>query len=181
MRDVLSKLRINMMIFNMRIKNLWFNITKPFKVAYEVIKHYNELRKIDLESKDGWERYLRKKELENKDKLELRRAEFFSLKAKIITAYFMTSLSEIVFIVSKEHPEEAIEESRIESSKAEFLKNKQELCSLIDELKGYDEISFDSEIDMKIRSWEFEDFETEAELTSWETKFSEYFSTLDII
>ena len=115
-----------MMIFNMRIRKLWFNITKPFRVAYEMIKRYNELRKIDLESKDGWERYLRKKELENKDKLELRRAEFFSLKTKIIGAYFMTSMSEIVFIVTNEHPEEVIEESRIESSKAEFLKNKQE-------------------------------------------------------
>ena len=56
MRYVLSKLRINMMIFNMRIRKLWFNITKPFRVAYEMIKRYNELRKIDLESKDGWER-----------------------------------------------------------------------------------------------------------------------------
>ena len=84
MRDVLSKWRINMIIFNMCIRNLWFNITKPFRVAYEMIKRYNELRKIDLESKDRWDRYLRKKELENKDKLELRRAEFFSLKAKII-------------------------------------------------------------------------------------------------
>lgn len=181
MRNVLSKLRINMMIFNMHIRNLWFNITKPFRVAYEMIKRYNELRKIDLESKDGWERHLRKKELENKDKLELRRTEFFCLKAKIIGAFFMTSMSEIVFVVSKEHPEEVIEKSHLESSKEEFVKNKRELCSLIDELKRYDEISFDSEIDMKIRSWEYEDFETEAELNSWQTKFSEYFSTLDII
>lgn len=179
MRNVLSKLRINMYIFNMRIGNLWFNITKPFRLAYKNIKYCNELRKIYSESEDGWERYLKLKELENKDLLALRRAKFSSLKTDIFCAYFLTIVAENVFIVAKEHPEE-VEDVRIESSKAEFLKKKQELCSLIDELKEYDEISFDSEIDMKIRSWEFEDFETEAELNSWRNKFLEHFSTLEV-
>ncbi len=181
MRDVLNKLRLNIMLFYARIISLWFYIINPFIVAYEIVKHYYELLKIDLESENGWENYFRKKELENNDNLELRRAEFLNLKAKIVCAYFMTSMSKIVFIASKEHPEEVIEETRIESLKAEFVKSKQELCRLINKLQRYDEISFDSEIDMKIRNWEFDDFETKAELTAWQTKFSDYFSTLDII
>lgn len=181
MKDVLSKLRLKMIFFSMRIKNSWFNTTKPFKIAYERIKIHKELKKINLESKDNWDRYVREKELENKYKLDLRIAEFSSFKTNILITFIRTCVSETVFIVSNEHPEEVIEESSIESSKSEFLKNKQELCSLIDELKKYNEISFNPEIDMQIRSWEFEDFKTKAELTYWERKFYEYFLALNII
>ena len=89
----------------------------------------------------------------------------------------MTSISEMVFIVSKEHPEGGIDPSKLE---VKFQKNKQELDGLIDELKKYVEIEFDSEIEMKIRNWELETFETEAELTDWQKNFSEYIGTLDI-
>lgn len=181
MRNVLSKVRWKVKNFNVHIRILWFEITKPFRVAYNMTKHKRELKKIDEEYENGWDRYMKKKELENKDNLEAKQMDFALLKAEILITHFKMITSELVFVISKEYPEKTIEEGCIEFSKEEFLKNKKDLCCLINEIKTHYEISFDSEIEMKIKNWTYEEFETREELTSWKDSFSNYLSTLNVI
>lgn len=116
-------------------------------------------------------------ELENRNKQQIRKYEFYSLKLKINDAYSrLIALAEI-FVIFNDLSED---KTFINNKKADFDEFKQELCNYITELKEYNEISFDSEMEKKIRNWEFESFKTEAELISWQDELSKYFAKLNI-
>lgn len=171
MRDVFIKLRAKCFIFRLRLKNLVAKITEPFQIAIECIKHYWALRKIDKESNDGWEKYVKRRELERKDELNLRREQFHHLKIQLIGAFFRTSICAGL----QEQPNE------VDDSQKEFQKNKEELVGLLEKICDYDEITFDEKLKSGIISWEFGEFETQEELTNWVKSFSEYICFLDII
>ena len=109
-----------------------------------------------------------------------RKSAFTSLILKITYEYFCLSASAGIFVLSKEHPEETIDETLINARKSDFYELKRDLCNSLAELKGYDEITLDSGIENKIRKWEFETFETESELTSWRDELSDYFTQLNL-
>ena len=171
MRDVFIKLRAQCFICRLHLKSLVAKITSPFQIAIECIKRYWALRKIDKESDDGWEKHVKRRELERKDELALRREQFHHLKIQLIGAFFRTSICAGL----QEQPNE------VDDSRKEFQKNKEELVSLLEKLCDYDEITFDETIKSGIISWEFGKFETQEELTNWVKSFSEYICTLDII
>ena len=92
MKDVFIKLRAKCFICRLRLKNLVAKITAPFQIAIVCIKRYWALRKIDKESNDGWEKHVKRRELERKDELALRREQFHYLKIQLIGAFFRTSI-----------------------------------------------------------------------------------------
>ncbi len=175
MRDVFIKLRIKCSICRLRLKIFWSKITEPFQIAIACIKRYLELRKIDKESKDRWERHVKIRELEGKGELELRRSQFYLLKTQLIGAFFRTSICAGCCAGLQEQPNE------VDNSRKEFQKNKEELVSLLEKLCDYDEITFDEKIKFGIITWDFEKFKTQEELTNWAKSFSEYICTVDII
>lgn len=175
MRDVFIKLRVKSSICRLRLKIFWSKITEPFQIAIACIKRYWALRKIDKESVDGWERHVKRRELERKDELALRREQFYLLKIQLIGAFFRTSICAGSSAGLQEQPNE------VDNFRKEFQKNKEELVGLLEKLCDYDEITFDEKIKSGIISWEFETFETQEALTNWVKSFSEYICTLDII
>ena len=48
----------------------------PFQLTKKLIDRFLLLNKIEKESKDGWERHIKLKELENQDEFELARTQF---------------------------------------------------------------------------------------------------------
>ncbi len=175
MRDVFMKLRVKYSICRLRLKIFWANITEPFQRAIAFLKRYLALRKIDKESKDGWERYVKRRELVRKDELAVRREQFYLLKTQLIGAFFRTSICAVGCAELKEQSTE------FDNSQKEFQKNKEELVSLLEKLCDYDEITLDEKIKSGIIAWEFGKFETQEELTNWGKSFSEYICTLDIV
>lgn len=175
MRNVFARLRVKCFICRLRLKNFCFKITEPFQIVNECIKRYCVLRKIDQESNGGWERYVKRKELERKDELALRREQFYLLKTQLIGSFFRTGICATSCSKMKEQSNE------LDNSHKEFLRNKEELVSLLEKFCHYDEITFDEKIKSEIISWEFGKFETQEELNIWAKSFSEYIHTLDII
>jgi len=171
MKDVFIKLRIKCLICRLRLKNFMAKVTAPFQITIECIKRYWALRKIDKESEDGWEIHVKRRELERKDELALRREQLYLLKTQLIGAFFRTRIC----VGLQEQPNE------VDKSRKEFQKDKDELVDLLEKLCNYDEITFDEQIKSEIISWEFEKFETQEELNNWAKDFSEYICTLDII
>lgn len=171
MGDVFIKFRTKCFIGRLLLKNLMAKITAPFQLALECIKRYWALRKISKETEDIWERHVKRRELEKKDELALRREQFYLLKTHLIVAFFRTS----IYAGLQEQPNE------FDNSQKEFKKNKEELVGLLENLCNYHEIAFDETIKSGIISWEFGKFETQEELTNWVKIFSEYICTLDII
>lgn len=177
MKDVFKKLRGTCSICWLDLKILWCKVRpQPFQIASACIKRYFELRKIDKESKDGWEKHIKIKELEGNDKLELRRTQFDALKIQLISAFLKTSIYAESCDRLKELTNEVVEDSR-----KEFQKNKEELVSLLEKFCEYEEITFDEKMKSGIISWEFVKFETQEELIKWIESFSKYICTLDII
>lgn len=175
MRDVFIKLRVKYSIYRLRLKILVAKITGPFQILIAGIKRYWDLRKIEKESQDRWERYVKIRELERKDELEVKREQFYLLKTQLIGAFFRTSICARNCASLQEQPHE------IDNSPKEFQKNKEELVNLLEKVCDYDEITFDEKIKAGIIAWEFEKFETQEELNNWAKSFSEYICTLDII
>jgi hypothetical protein len=93
MRDVITKLRMICAIWRLRLKFFWAEITTPFQIAAKCAKRYSELRKIDKESEDRWERHVKLSELKQQDELELRRSQFFLKKTQIVGTFFRTSMN----------------------------------------------------------------------------------------
>ena len=175
MRNVITKLRMICAIWRLRLKIFWSEITVPFKVATKCAKRYSELRKIDKESEDRWEKHVKLSELKQKDELELRRSQFFLKKTQIVGTFFRTSMNAGCFLKFQENPND------VELYKQEFQQKKEELICLVNELKEYDEITFDEAIKGEIVAWEFEQYKTEEEMNGWIKRFVEYIQTLDII
>ena len=175
MRDVITKLRMMCSIWRLRLRIFWSEITVPFKVTAKCAKRYSELRKIDKESEDRWERHVKMSELKQKDELELRRSQFFLKKTQIVGAFFRTSMNAGCFLQFQETPND------VELYKQEFQRKKEELVSLVNDLEEYDEITFDEGIMGEIVVWEFEQYKTEEEMNDWIKRFVEYILTLDII
>lgn len=175
MRDVITKLRMMCSIWRLRLKIFWAEITAPFQIAAKCAKRYSELRKIDKESEDRWERHVKMSELKQKDELELLRSQFFLKKTQIVGAFFRTSMNAVCFLQFQETAND------VEFYKQEFYQKKEELVSLVNELEEYDEITFDEGIKSEIVAWEFEQYKTEEEMNSWIKRFVEYIQTLDII
>lgn len=161
MKDELIKLRVKC---HLRLKIFWSEITEPFQIAIECIKHYLALRKIDKESNDGWERYVKRRELERKD-------EFHLLKTQLIAAFLRTICAGSSAGL-KEGPDE------VDNSRKEFQKNKEELMALLEKICDYDEIIFDEKIKSEIISWKFETFEMQEEISDLIKEFLEYICTL---
>lgn len=183
MKKVLSKLRIGSYILKMRLLNLGAKITDPFKIIIFGFKRYMLLTKLDKECQDNWEKYVKIREIENKDEFDLRRQQFFSLKVQFICAFFRTSMFAGFYAVSQEKAHEVGDEflSKIDGYREDFKKEKAELIRTINEIKAYDEITFDEEIETEIITWEFEDFKTTEEITNMEKRFADYIKTLDLI
>ena len=175
MRNVITKLRLMCSIWRLRLKIFWSEITAPFQIAAKCAKRYSELRKIDKESEDRWERHVKLSELKQKDELELRRSQFFLKKTQIIGAFFRTSMNAGCYLQFQENPND------VERYQEEFKRKKEELVSLVEELEKYEEIAFDEVIKGEIFAWEFEQFKTQEEMNSWLKRFAEYIQTLDII
>lgn len=175
MGDMMAKLRMKFSIWRLRLKFFWTEITTPFRIAAAYAKRYSELKKIDEESEDRWERHVKRRELEQKDELELRRSQFFLKKTQVIGAFFRTSMNVSCYFQFQENPTD------IESYRAEFLEKKAELVRLVNELDEYSEIAFDEELKKTITDWKFEQFETQEEMAAWLKRFAEYIQTLDII
>lgn len=175
MGDMMAKLRMRFSIWRLRLKFFWAEITTPFRFVAAYAKRYSELKKIDEESEDRWERHVKMRELEQKDELELRRSQFFLKKTQVVGAFFRTSMNASCYFKFQENPTD------IESYRAEFLKKKDELVRLVNELDEYPEITFDEELKKAITDWKFDQFETQEEMASWLKRFSEYIPTLDII
>jgi len=175
MKDVFIKLRMGFFIFRLLLMSLVAKIKAPFQIAIELTKRYLALRKIDKESKDGWERYVKRRELERKDELALRREQFQLLKIQLIGAFFRTGIFARICVALQEQPNE------VDDPRKDFQTNKEELVALLEKLCNYDEITFDEKIKSAIISWDFETFETQEELTNWGNSFSKYICTLDIV
>jgi len=175
MRDVFIKLRGKFFICRLQLKIFCSKITEPFQAAIARIKLYLELRKIDKESKDRWERHVKIREIDGKNELKFRRNQFNLLKTQLIGVFFRTCICAGCHAGLQEQPNE------VDNFRKEFQKNKEELVGLLEKLCNYDEITFDEEIKSGIVSWEFGKFKTQEELTNWEKSFSEYICTLDII
>lgn len=183
MKKVLSKLRISCYILKLRLLILGAKITEPFKIIVLGFKRYMLLRKIDKESQDNWEKHVKIREIENTDEFNLRRQQFFVLKAQFIGAFFMTSMFAGFYAVSQENPNEVDDEflSRIEGYREDFKNNKAELIKVMNGIKDYDEITFDEKLEAEIITWEFEDYKTTEEITNMEKRFADYIKTLDLV
>lgn len=175
MKEIITKLRMMCSIWRLRLKLFWDEITAPFRFAAKYAERYSELKKIDNESEDRWERHVKLTELKQKDELELRRSQFFLKKTQVIGSFFRTSMNAECFLQSQENSTD------LEACKQEFLRKKEELVSLLTELEAYDEIAFDEEIKSGILQWEFEQYKTQEEINVWIKRFAEYISTVDII
>ena len=183
MKNVLSKLRIGCFILKMHLLIWWSKITDPFKIVVWGFKRYMLLRKIDKESQDNWERYVKIRKIESKDEFDLRRQQFFSLKVQFICTFFRTSMLAGFYALSQEHPNEVDDEflSKIDGYRDDFKKEKAELIRVVNEIKSYDEITFDEEMESKIIAWEFEDYKTTEEISEMEKRFANYINTLDLV
>lgn len=183
MKQVLTKLRINSYIFSLRLKSFWSKITAPFQIMIFCVKRYLDLRKIDHESKDRWERHVKIRELESQDELNLHRSQFFCLKVQIIGALYRAGMTESFYAVAQEHPNEVDDEllSQMDNYQEEFKKEKVTLIDLIKKLEDYDGITFDEKIKAEITAWNFEDCNTGEEVTDKLKRFADYLNTLDII
>ena len=175
MKEIITKLRMMCSIWRLRLKLFWAEITAPFRFAAKYAERYSELKKIDEESEDRWERHVKLTELKQKDELELRRSQFFLKKTQVIGSFFRTAMNAECFLQFQENPND------VEACKQEFLRKKEELVSLVTELEVYDESAFDEEIKSGILEWEFEQYKTQDEINAWIKSFAEYISTLDII
>lgn len=178
--NVLIKLRCFFLFLGIRLKIFWDSITMPFKIGYELLKRCSQLIAIDRDSSNNWEKYLKKKELENQDRLKLRRTEFFSLKVKIAGAFVRTT-SPVMIVIALKKREEGIDEETIKSKQKEFMKSKDELIELLGSMKFYPEVSFSKELEEKVSKWQFDDFKTSPEIEAWQKEFTEYIASLDII
>lgn len=175
MKDVFIKLRVKGYICRLRLKIFWTKITEPFQIVIACIKRYCALRKINKESKNGWERHVKYRELVRKDELAVQREQFYLLKTQLIGAFCRTSICARCCAGLQDQPNE------FDNYQKEFQKNKEELVSLLEKICDYDEITFDEKIKSGIIAWELGKFETQEELTNWVKSFSEYICTLDII
>lgn len=175
MGDMMAKFRMRFSILRLRLKFFWSEITTPFRIVTAYVKRYSELKKIDEESEDRWERHVKKRALEQKDEQELRRSQFFLKKTQVVGTFFRTSMNASCYFQYQENTTD------FESYRAEFFKKKAELVRLINELEEYPEITFDEEFKKAIADWEFDQFETQEEMGAWLKRFSEYIPTLDII
>lgn len=178
--NVLNKLRCFFLFLGLRLKISWNSITIPFKIGYELLKRYSQLIAIEMGSSNSWEKYLKRNELENQDRLKLRRTEFFSLKVKI-TGAFVRTTSPVMIIIALKKREEGIDEETIKSKQKEFMKSKDELIELLGSMKFYPEVSFSKEFEEKVSKWQFDDFKTSPEIEAWQKEFTDYIASLDII
>ena len=168
MKEVFNKLRAKCIICSCKVKIWWLKFTTPFQIIIKVVKRYCTLRKIDKESKNGWERHVKYKELEREDE---QRVQFYPLKAEFIGTFFRTMIQAGL--------QEQLNEG--DDHLKEFKKNKEELVYLLEKICNCEGISFNQKIKAEIISWEFGKFETKEELLSWGKGVSEYICTLDII
>lgn len=173
MKGIMKKLKMKMLVWRLRLKNALYKIITPFKILADLANRYRLLRKIDKETTDKWERHIKIRELANKDELEARRSEIFCLKGQLLGAYIRASLSASLFA-------ELQDSTKIEEYRKNFDKEKTEVLKLIEKLKGYEEISFDKNIENEILDWKFDDDKTEKEIIDKEEKFVAYLSKLDI-
>lgn len=180
MGNVLNKLENDKKIFNLKIKFVRLNIRQSLSYLHERIESYVTIIRKEDNNQDSFERYLRIRKLEEQEKLEARRAKFFSLKIKIIFAYSEAGTDVRLYLKAKNHPEK-YQEDRLEELKKKFENNKNELCKLIEELQEYPEILLEEAICRKIQNWQIEDYTTMKDIENWENELSHYFSSLDII
>lgn len=175
MKDVFSKLQIRGFVCHLQLNILWTKITKPFQIAIKCIKRYLAFRKINKESKDRWEKYVKISEYNNQDDLELRKNQFYLLKIQLIDSLFITSACAGNYVRLQEQPNE------VDNYQKEFRKNKKDLINLLEKFCEYDEVAFDEHIKSEIIAWEFEKFKTQEERINWVKSISEYIRTIDII
>ena len=98
MKEIITKLRMMCSIWRLRLKLFWAEITAPFRFAAKYAERYSELKKIDEESEDRWERHVKLSELKQKDELELRRSQFFLKKTQVIGSFFRTAMNAECFL-----------------------------------------------------------------------------------
>ncbi len=178
--NVLIKLRCFFLFLGMRLKMFWASIVMPFKIAYGILKRCGQLIAIDKEPTSNWEKYIKRKDLENQDMLELRRSEFFSLKVKI-TGAFVRTTAPVMIVITLKKREKGIDEETIKTKQKEFMKSKDELFELLDSMRFYPEVPFRKDFEEKVSNWQFDDFKTSPEIEAWQKEFTEYIASLDII
>lgn len=178
--NVLIKLRCFFLFLGMRLKMFWASIVMPFKIAYGILKRCGQLIAIDKEPTSNWEKYIKRKNLENQDLLEFRRSEFFSLKIKITGAFVRTTVP-VMFVITLKKRKEGIDDETIKTKQKEFMKSKDELIELLCSMNSYPEVSFSKELEEKISKWQFYDFKTSPEIEAWQKEFTKSIASLDII
>ena len=87
MKNVFYKNRIRLMALKLRLLYIGSKITMPFQLTKKLIDRFLLLNKIEKESKDGWERHIKLKELENQDEFELARTQFNILTSLLSFKY----------------------------------------------------------------------------------------------
>lgn len=182
MKKVLSKLRIKVFIYKLRLEVLLSKITAPFKIMVACIQRYLLLRKIDNESQDNWEKHVKRRELANQDEFNLRRQRFFTLKSKLICAFFRATMSANFYAMSQDPSNKDDDEflSKMDDYREDFKREKSELVELLQKFNEYNEITFDKDIKAEIIAWEFEDCKTIEEVNNRTHKFADYMQTLDL-
>lgn len=182
MKNVLSKLRVYGFILKLRFLICWDYVTKPIKICVFLIKRYLQYQKIDRESEDSWEAYVKKREINNQDEFKVRKAKFLSIKTEFLGSLFKASMFASFYALAQEKPEELSGEfiTQMDKYKQNFDQEKNKLVELLKKLSEYEEIKFDSEISKEIIDWSFEGFKKKEMVTAFEEKIDNYLQGVDL-
>lgn len=178
MKNVFYKNRIRLMALKLRLLYIVSKITMPFRLTKKLIDRFLLLNKIEKESKDGWERHIKLKEVENQDEFELARTQFNILKTHTYGAIFKTCFSAGVYTMS-----ESISKENLEHLPEEFKSAKQEFLKLIADFNEYAiyGIQFDSVLLKQIEAWNIDDLKDKQELFDWQEKLYNYIESMKMI